>query len=93
MSHTLRDKEKLLQRVRRIRGQLAAVERALEQEEKDCFKILQTVAASRGALNGLMAAIIEGHIELHVINPKQKPTQEQERAAHELIEVVRAFLT
>lgn len=80
-------------RVRRIRGQLAAVERSLEQEESDCFKVLQTVAASRGAINGLMAAIIEGHIELHVINPEQKPSPEQHQAAHELIDVIRAYLT
>lgn len=91
MSHTVRDKEKLLQRVRRIRGQLASVERALEQE-KDCYKILQTVAACRGAIHGLMAAIMEGHIELHVISPKQKPTPEQAEAAHELIAIIKTYL-
>ncbi|MBE7464215.1 MAG: metal/formaldehyde-sensitive transcriptional repressor [Planctomycetes bacterium] len=91
MSHTIRDQKKLLDRVRRIRGQLASVERDLEQE-KDCYKILQTVAACRGAINGLMAAIIEGHIELHVLDPKQKPTKAQQEAAHELIEVVKSYL-
>ncbi|MBI3828490.1 MAG: metal/formaldehyde-sensitive transcriptional repressor [Planctomycetes bacterium] len=91
MAHTIRDKEKLLQRVRRIRGQLASVERDLEQEQ-DCYKVLQTVAACRGAINGLMAAIIEGHIALHVIDPKQKPTPEQQAAAHELIAVIKSYL-
>ncbi|HKF28778.1 MAG TPA: metal-sensing transcriptional repressor, partial [Candidatus Binataceae bacterium] len=32
MSHTIREKTKLLHRVRRLRGQLLAVERALEEE-------------------------------------------------------------
>jgi len=91
MSHTVRDQKKLLERVRRIKGQLTSVESALAQEH-DCYKILQTVAACRGAINGLMAAIIEGHIELHVINPKQKPTPDQEKAAHELIEVIKSYL-
>ncbi|MBI3662598.1 MAG: metal/formaldehyde-sensitive transcriptional repressor [Acidobacteria bacterium] len=91
MSHTIRDREKLLQRVRRIRGQVEGVERALE-EEKEPFHILQTVAACRGALNGLMAEIIEGHVRLHVLDEKQTPSPQQAEAVEELMEIIHAFL-
>src|SRR5436190_18920837 len=65
MSHTTREKTKLLNRVRRIRGQVEAVERALE-EEKGCADVLQLIAGARGAINGLMAEVVEDHIRLHV---------------------------
>lgn len=91
MSHTLRDREKLLHRVRRIRGQVEGIERALT-EEKEPFQILQTVAACRGALNGLMLEIIEGHIRLHVLDESRKPTAEQDEAVDDLMDIVRAFL-
>jgi FrmR/RcnR family transcriptional regulator, repressor of frmRAB operon len=91
MAHTVRDKKKLLNRVRRIRGQLDAVEKALEQEQ-DCSAILLTIAACRGAINGLMAEIIEGHIRYHVVDPDQQPTSDKARAAQELIDVVKAYL-
>jgi DNA-binding FrmR family transcriptional regulator len=91
MAHTIREKRKLLNRVRRIRGQLAGVEKALEAEN-DCGPVLQTIAACRGALNGLMAEILEGHIREHVIDPKRRPTAQQREAADELVDVVRAYL-
>ncbi len=91
MAHTVRDKTKLVNRVRRIRGQLDGIEKALMNEE-DCFKILQTVAACRGAINGLTAEIIEGHIRFHVVNPDRRPTSNQARAAQELIDVINAYL-
>jgi len=91
MAHTIRDKQKLLNRVRRIRGQLEAVEKALEQEQ-ECFAILQTIAACRGAINGLMAEVIEGHIRFHVADPDEQPTSEQAKATQQLIDVVKAYL-
>jgi DNA-binding FrmR family transcriptional regulator len=65
MAHTIRDKSKLLTRVRRIRGQADALERALI-EETECAAILQQIAAIRGAVNGLMAEVLEGHLRTHV---------------------------
>ena len=91
MAHTIRDKKKLLNRVRRIRGQIDAVEKALEQEQ-DCSTILLTIAATRGAINSLMGEIIEGHIRYHVVDPDRKPTTEKAKAARELIDVVKAYL-
>jgi DNA-binding FrmR family transcriptional regulator len=91
VAHTIRDKTKLLHRIRRIKGQLEAAERAVE-EEQDCSVVLHTLAACRGALNGLVAEVIEGHIRHHVVNPDTEPTSEQARAAQQLIDVVRAYL-
>jgi len=65
MSHTTREKTKLISRVRRIRGQMEAIERALE-DEKGCADVLQLIAGVRGAINGLMAEVVEDHILLHV---------------------------
>lgn len=74
--HTIRDKSKLLTRVRRIQGQAAALEKQLGQEG-DCIAILQQIAAIRGAVNGLMAAVIEGHLVDHVVHePKLAQRQE-----------------
>ena len=89
--HTTREKKKLINRVRRIRGQLEAVEAALN-DERSCSEILHTVAAARGALNGLVAEIIEDHVRFHVLDPEAKPTKKQTEAAEELIEVVRAYV-
>lgn len=89
--HTVREKKKLISRIRRIRGQLEAVERAIE-EEKGCFEVLQTVAAARGAMNGLVAEVVEDHVRFHVLDPEARATSRQARAAEELIDVVRAYV-
>jgi FrmR/RcnR family transcriptional regulator, repressor of frmRAB operon len=91
MAHITKDKEKLLVRVRRIRGQVEAIERSLA-EEHDCSEMLQLVAACRGALNGLMAELVEGHIRYHVLDSKKGADSSQAEAAEELIDVVRTYL-
>jgi FrmR/RcnR family transcriptional regulator, repressor of frmRAB operon len=91
MAHTTKDKEKLLTRVRRIRGQVDAIERALESEH-ECAGVLQLMAACRGALNGLMAEVMEGHVRFHVLSPNNDRNSPQAQAAEELIDVVRAYL-
>ncbi len=91
MSHTLSDKEKLIWRVRRIRGQVEAVERALS-EEQDCSDILQLITAGRGAMNSLIIEVLEGHIREHVLDPKQKPDSIHVEAAEELIDVLKSYL-
>jgi len=88
--HTIREKQKLLNRVRRIRGQMEAVERALE-EEKECGDIMQRIAGVRGALNGLMGEVLEDHIHEHVAAEGLAVEQRSEGAA-ELIDIVRAYL-
>jgi DNA-binding FrmR family transcriptional regulator len=91
MSHTVREQIKLLNRVRRIRGQIEAVERALEQEI-GCSDVLQLIAGARGAINGLMAEVMEDHIRMHVVDPVCQPDAERSHAAEELIDVVRSYL-
>ena len=91
MAHTKKDKEKLLNRVNRIKGQLNAIEKALEGDDH-CSTVLQTIAACRGAINGLMAEILEGHVRFHVVDPRRKPTPEQAEATEELIDLVNRYL-
>jgi DNA-binding FrmR family transcriptional regulator len=91
MAHTLDEKKKLLNRVRRIRGQVEAVERALD-DEAECSAILHNISACRGAMDALMAEVIEGHIRFHVLDPGKGPTDEQAQAAEDLIDALRAYL-
>ena len=92
MAHTVAGKSKLLNRVRRIRGQVAAVEKALN-DERDCYAVLQMIAACHGAINGLMREVIEGHIRYHITDPSADPRSERAKAAQELITVLRSYLT
>jgi DNA-binding FrmR family transcriptional regulator len=91
MAHTIREKTKLLKRVRRIRGQVEAVERALE-EEIGCADVLHLVAAVRGAINGLMAEVVEDHIRFHVVDPARERDRNRAEGAQELIDVVHSYL-
>ena len=91
MVHTIRDQVKLLNRVRRIRGQVGAIESQLE-EEASCEKVLQTIAACRGAIDGLMAEVLEDHVRYHVVGPDVDPASEQGQAAEQLIDLVRSYL-
>jgi DNA-binding FrmR family transcriptional regulator len=90
MSHTIRQKAKLVSRVRRIRGQVEALERAVEAEA-GCAQVLQLIASVRGAVNGLMAEIMEDHIRVHVIDPARERNADRASAAGELIDAVRAY--
>ena len=91
MSHTIKEKMKLLARVRRIKGQVEAIERALEAE-LGCADILMLVASVRGAVNGLTVELMEDHIRNHVVDPVHEPDPERAKGAAELIEVVRTYL-
>ena len=91
MAHTIKSKAKLLGRVRRIRGQIEAVERALEAE-LGCTDVLMLVASVRGAVNGLTAELMEDHIRNHVVDPALEPDAERAKGAAELIDVVRTYL-
>ncbi|WP_373356453.1 metal/formaldehyde-sensitive transcriptional repressor [Pseudoroseicyclus sp. CXY001] len=91
MSHTRRNKTQLLNRVRRLGGQVEAVERAL-MDEADCAKILQLVASVRGATNGLMAELIEDHLRNHVLGEHGEQAESPQEAAEEIMSIVRAYL-
>jgi len=91
MSHTIENKRELVLRAKRIQGQVEALVRSLT-EEKECSEILQLMSAARGAMNSLMAELLEGHIRSHVIDPKRKPSPAQAAAAEEVIHMVKAYL-
>lgn len=91
MGHTIRDKQKLLNRIRRIRGQVEAVEKSIANED-ECSKTLLTVAACRGAINSLTAELIEGHIRYHILDPDHRSKSKESAAVQELIDVVKAYL-
>lgn len=91
MAHTVEEKKRLLNRVRRIMGQVAAIEKALDQES-DCSDVLHNISACRGAMDALMAEVIEGHIRFHVLDPNTAQTDEQAQAADDLIQALRTYL-
>ena len=77
MAHTIANKEKLILRIKKIKGQLNSIEKALENEN-DCFKILQQISASRGAIQSLMSEVLDGHIKEHLGNHVSEEQREQE---------------
>lgn len=91
MPHTKHDQSLLLARVRRIKGQIAAVEAALV-DGAECSQVLNTIAACRGALNGLMVEVMSGHIRHHVLVSTSKPTEAQMEAAEEVIGVLASYM-
>jgi DNA-binding FrmR family transcriptional regulator len=91
MAHLIKDRKKLIARVRRIQGQLGGVEKAFA-DGADCARILQTIAACRGAIDGLMSQVFEAHIRMHIFDPDRRPNAAQARAAQELIDVAKSYL-
>ncbi|WP_201312830.1 formaldehyde-responsive transcriptional repressor FrmR [Dyella sp. EPa41] len=90
MPHTAEEKKRVLTRVRRVRGQLDALELALENGA-ECGPILQQIAAVRGAINGLMAGVLESHLReefAHVAQANGKP----DPSIDEVISLVRSYL-
>ena len=91
MTHTIREKNKLLARVRRIRGQVEAIERALA-EEAGCERIMHMIAGVRGGVAGLMAEVVEDHIRTHLVDPEKNPGALNADAADQLIHAVHTYL-
>jgi DNA-binding FrmR family transcriptional regulator len=91
MSHVAKEKAKLLNRLRRMRGQIDAMERAVDADN-ECAIVLQQATACRGALDGFIAEVIEDHIREHMVDPKVGSDSPQALAAEELIEVVHQYL-
>lgn len=91
MGHTAANKSKLHNRVKRIKGQVEGIERALE-EGRDCGEVLQLIAAVRGAVNGLMGEVIEEHLREHVASPAITSDAERARGADEIVAILRTYL-
>ncbi|WP_158748455.1 metal/formaldehyde-sensitive transcriptional repressor [Acidobacterium sp. S8] len=84
-----REKQKLVARIRRIRGQVDAIERSLTNGD-DCADVLMLLANVRGGINSLMGEVMEDHIRLHMLTEKSAhpPTE----LAEDLIDLIRAYL-
>ena len=91
MAHTIKHKKKLLARVRRIGGQVEAIERALT-DEAECERIMHMIAGVRGSVAGLMAEVVEDHIRTHLVDPEKNPGALNADAADQLIDVVHSYL-
>lgn len=91
MTHTIAEKQKLLARVRRIRGQVQAVERALEAEA-GCEAVMHLLASTRAAMAGLMAEVVEDHVRTHLVDAETHPGALDRDAADALVTVVRTYL-
>jgi DNA-binding FrmR family transcriptional regulator len=85
-----KEKQKLFSRIRRLSGQMAAVERAVNAGD-ECADILMLLAAIRGGVNSLMAEILENHIRLHISHP-DRHGESREELTEDLISLVRAYL-
>jgi DNA-binding FrmR family transcriptional regulator len=90
MAHLSGDNRKLLGRVRRLKGQLEGIERMLEAGE-DCYRILQTTAACRGALNALTRELINEHIEHHLTGDPSA-SESVKGAAREIQDILASYL-
>lgn len=77
MAHTIANKGKLILRIKKIKGQLNSIEKALEAES-DCFKVLQQISASRGAIQSLMSEVLDDHIKEHLGSHVSDEQREQE---------------
>lgn len=90
--HTLREQKSLINRVRRLRGQVDAVERSLESNAS-CSEIIQRVTAARGAIDGLMAELLEEHVREYLLADAPMAGEARQRAAEELIGIIHSYLT
>lgn len=92
MSHVAKEKQKLLNRLKRLKGQIEAIERAVEGDA-ECARVLQQATASRGALDGFIAEVIEDHIREHMVDPEASRDDPRTQAAEELVAIVHTYLT
>ena len=89
MGHLNRDSSKLIARLRRIRGQVEGVERALEADA-DCAEVLRQIASIRGAMTGLTNEVFEEHLRSHVVDAVDDAARQQ--GADEMIQILKSYL-
>jgi DNA-binding FrmR family transcriptional regulator len=92
MAHIEKEKTKLLHRLRRIKGQIEAIERVVSSDG-ECSRVLQQATACRGAMDGFIAEVIEDHIREHLMDESAPPDDKRAQAAEELVEIVHSYLT
>jgi DNA-binding FrmR family transcriptional regulator len=92
VSHIGDEKTKLLNRLKRLKGQIEAIER-LVTADSDCARVLQQATACRGALEGFIGEVIEDHIREHLVDPTAPTSDPRTQAAEELVAIVHSYLT
>ncbi|WP_101926097.1 MULTISPECIES: formaldehyde-responsive transcriptional repressor FrmR [Luteimonas] len=90
MPHSPEEKKRVIARVRRMRGQLDALERALEGGA-DCGPVLQQLAALRGAVNGLMSGVLESHLR-ETLGPTAATPAARQTGIDDTVALVRSYL-
>lgn len=88
----LRDTRGLVNRVKRLRGQIDGVERALG-DKAEVSDLLQRITAARGAIDGLLAEVLEEHVRENLMGDDAKDNVSQQEAAETLIEIIHSYLT
>lgn len=88
MAHVNRNRKALLARVRRVAGQVAALERALESDA-DCAEVLVQIAAAKGAIHGLMMEVLSGHLTEHVA--AEPSDTKRAREAKAIIDLLKGY--
>lgn len=91
MGHIAREKQKLLNRLRRLRGQIDALERAVDGDV-ECARVLQQATACRGALEGFIGEVIEDHIREHMVDHDLAVSDPKVQAAEELVAIIKSYL-
>ncbi len=91
MAHIASEKTKLLNRLKRIKGQIEGIERSVEADN-ECARVLQQATACRGALEGFIAEVIEDHIREHLVGPGLEASDPRTQAGEELISIIHSYL-
>ena len=93
MPHSLEEKKRVVTRLRRIKGQAEALERAVEQGT-DCGALLQQLSALRGATTGLMAEVLESHLRETMARPAEAAQADagNDDEIAEIMRVIRPYL-
>lgn len=90
MPHSPEEKKRVITRLRRIGGQAAALERAV-QAGTECGALLQQLAALRGAATGLMGEVLESHLR-ETLAGNASPTPAEQAELDQLVRMVRSYL-
>ena len=90
MAHVSDNNSDLIKRIRRLKGQLDGVERMLE-EGADCYKVLQSAAACRGAIDGLTKELLLSHVEHHLIE-SDEATDSIKEASQETYQIIKSYM-
>jgi FrmR/RcnR family transcriptional regulator, repressor of frmRAB operon len=85
------DKTRLLQRVRRLRGQVEAIDRAVEADA-EVAEVMQLAVSVRGAASSLVAELLEAHIRNQICDPAHERDRDRAKGAKQLIDVLHAYI-